>query len=227
MQKLILFDIDGTLVKSIPNNPHSLAFSESVKNLYDIEISLDWGEVAGLTDRLIFKLMMVRAGWQQQKIDKIMPKLIDELERVYIANFKEGTVEILPGVKQLLAELQVRGVALGLLTGNLKAIAQTKLEDVGIYSFFTVGGFGSDPHKKRSDLVKIAAKRAGLVASSSSVYLIGDTPRDIFAAQEAGVKHTVAVATSHHSVEDLKNSKAEVVLKDLSDTKKVLAGLGI
>lgn len=223
MQRLMLFDVDGTLVKT----PPTTAFIESIKNLHGVTIKDDRQGFAGLTDQLILSLLLKGAGWEDTRIKSHMPGLVQEFERIYVASFKKGSVDILPGVKELLAALSQHEVTLGLITGNLEKVAQTKLEDVGIWSFFSLGGFGSDPHTKRSEIVKIAVARAGLTPDNPSLYVIGDTPRDIEAAAEAGIAHKVGVSSNYHNMEQLKEAGADIVLKDFKDTTGVLKALGI
>lgn len=222
MNKVILFDIDGTLVKSIPGNTHALAFVESIKNLYGINVELDWANMAGLTDQVIPSRLLESAGWSKDEIAAEMPKVIAELENIYLSNFEKGSVELCPGVQDLLHTLQEQNFTLGLLTGNLQPIAKIKLEDAGIYQYFSLGGFGSDEHLVRSELVTVAAERAGLTNDLSKIYLVGDTPRDIEAANQAGVYNTIGVATGHSSIQSLQDAGAGLTLNTLEEQDRFL-----
>jgi len=227
MSKLVLFDIDGTLVKSISGNPHAKAFTQAIENIYNLKTELEWTEVAGLTDRLIFGHILEKQGWQKEKVLAEMPKLLKELEDVYVNNFVAGSVEKMPGVENMLNKLQDLNIRLGLLTGNLYEIAKAKLTDADIFDYFDVGGYGSDEHKVRSELVTIAIQRAGLESKLNQVYLVGDTPRDIYAAREAGVYHAVGYAASHHGTEALMESKAEYVIESFEDWDSVARALHV
>lgn len=221
----MLFDVDSTLVYA----PHNSAFAESIKSLHGLTVESEHGQFAGLTDQLILSALLHDKGWDDDRIKKHLPALVRELERLYITNFIKGSVRLVPGIKELLVALSQRNVVLGLMTGNLETIAKTKLEDVGIWHYFSVGGFGSDPHTKRSEIVQIAIQRSGMPANSSGIYIIGDTPRDIEAAREAGITHKVGLASGGHSVKDLKQSGADIILSldDLKDTHKTLIKLGV
>lgn len=119
------------------------------------------------------------------------------------------------------------GQILGLITGNLKPIAKLKLEAAGIYSFFTVGAYGDDPHKSRSDLILIAIERAGYGSKPKNVYVVGDTSLDIKASLEAGVKNAVGVSNSFQPTSELREAGASVVFDNLVDTDIVLQQLGV
>lgn len=227
MNKLTLFDIDGTLVESIPNNPHAKAFTQTIENLYGIKTQLNWEGIAGLTDRLIFIDILEGVGWSREEILNKMPELIAELEAVYVNDFVPGSVKKMPGVDDVLQLLTANHITLGLLTGNLYEIAKAKLTDAGIFHYFELGGYGSDEHSQRSELVSIAAERAGLQDTLDSIYLVGDTPRDVSAARDARVFHAVGYSASHHGVESLTEAKAESVIQSFEDLESVKAALGL
>src|SRR5262245_65415355 len=101
-----------------------------------------------------------------------------------------ATYRILPGIDEVLGELTERpDVLLGLATGNIERGARIKLERGNLNQYFAFGGFGSDS-EDRTTLVRraaeIGASRSGAALSSSDVFVIGDTPRDIAAGREAG-----------------------------------------
>jgi phosphoglycolate phosphatase-like HAD superfamily hydrolase len=114
------------------------------------------------------------------------------------------------------------------LTGNIEANAALKLAAFDLDSLvdLEVGGYGSDPHDARGDLVAVARERAAKKYDTevTDTVLVGDTPRDIGAAHEGGAR-AVAVATGPYGVEDL--GEADAVLPDLTDTPRVLATLGL
>ncbi len=124
------------------------------------------------------------------------------------------------GVVELLERLKVRDAVMGIVTGNLEDIAWQKLRKAGIDKYFSVGGFGSDS-PIRTELVKIAIKRARMASGPDRVFLIGDTPKDIIAGKEAGVK-TIGVATGMYSREELKKAGADYVLDNLEDADEFL-----
>jgi phosphoglycolate phosphatase len=223
MKKLILFDIDRTLVTGFDSNKY-IGTLKNVHNL-DVEVRLD---IHGRTDKIILGALLEEEGWTDKQIEASMPQLLSELDRVHERSFQKGSMKLLPGVTNLLIALKDKGVTLGLITGNVESVARRKLEDVDIWQYFPAGGgFGSDPHATRSDLIDIAIGKAGFGDARNGVYVIGDTPRDIIAAREAGIKHTVGVANGFRSTQELIDAGAETVFEDFTDAKKVLLKLNI
>jgi phosphoglycolate phosphatase-like HAD superfamily hydrolase len=127
----------------------------------------------------------------------------------------------LPGVNDLLELLANNGTLLGLVTGNLEPIAWGKLKSIHIDHYFKLGGFGSD-NMNRTELVKTAVKKAQDDFNfNGTVFVIGDTPRDIKAGFEANAK-TIAVATGTYSKEELEEYGADFVFDDLRNGKNIL-----
>ena len=222
MKKLFLFDIDGTLVKGYGDD----RFTTTISNIHQLDIKSE-KDFRGSTDQLILVDLLRTEGWGDKQIKEAMPKLLKELDKVHEETFNMDRLKLLPGVKKLLETLDDQENTLGLITGNLKSIAQRKLKALGIWSHFSVGGFGSDPHTTRSDLVRHAVKQAGFKDHIEGVYVIGDTPRDIIAAKEAGITNSVGVANGFRSTQELIDAGAKIVFKDFTDTQEVLKVLGI
>ncbi|MBS1267167.1 MAG: Pyrophosphatase PpaX [Candidatus Woesearchaeota archaeon] len=217
MQKLILFDIDGTLIKSC--RVHWESFCEAFSKVYGIETSIDVIDHCGMTDMQVVLNVLEKKGMPRDKILEKIPKTKQVMINYYNENKHKGKVRAYKGVLELLSKLSKDNL-LGLVTGNLEPIAYGKLEKANLNQFFKLGGFGSD-HMIREELVKIAITRATSQHGfyyENNVILIGDTPKDIEAGKKAGVK-TIGVAQKNYSVKEL--SKADVVLENLSNTEKV------
>ncbi|HEY4963783.1 MAG TPA: haloacid dehalogenase-like hydrolase [Candidatus Saccharimonadales bacterium] len=221
MKKLLLFDIDGTLLKGLGDDRYSRAISK----VHGLDITSN-KDIRGSTDYLILAGLLEGEGWGDKQIEVAMPKLLKELDQVHKETFKADNMKLLPGVVALLEALEGK-TALGLVTGNLETIAERKLTALGVWSYFAVGGFGSDPHVVRADLVKAAIKKAGYQDSVDLVFVIGDTPNDIVAATVAGVKNSVGVANGFRDTKELEEAGAKIVFVDFKDTKAVLKKLGI
>jgi phosphoglycolate phosphatase-like HAD superfamily hydrolase len=221
MKKLLLFDIDGTLLTSFSTNK----YTQAINNLHKLEAKSD-KHFGGYTDYLILIELLEDQGWDEQQIQEAIPELLKEVNNGHASTFDAAHLTILPGVKNLLENLAQKDVVLGLVTGNLRPIARRKLTALGIWKYFSTGAFGSDPHTTRADVVTVAVKRAGYQDHLSSVYIIGDTPRDVEAANAAGVV-SVAVANGLRDPQELRDAGAKIVLEDFKDTSKVLQELGI
>src|SRR5918997_1121879 len=150
---------------------------------------------------------------------RILEELAAALERRKDAMSTEGYAY--PGVPEVLEALHRRDdVINSLLTGNIQANAVVKVSAFGLERWldFDVGAYGSDPHEERSDLVAVARERAAAkYGEPTGAVLVGDTPLDVRAAQEAGAR-AVAVATGFADPEALRASGPDAYLDDLSDT---------
>lgn len=221
MNKLILFDIDGTLVKA--STAHYAAFSEAFKAVYGVETTIGAVNSYGMTDQQIIIEVLKKNGLDEQtiksKLEECMKVMIDSFNRL----IGDDKVAATGGTKELLEELNSRDILVGLVTGNLEPIARGKLKKIGLDHYFKVGGFGSDDIN-RANLVNLAIKEAEEKFNfkfENNVFLFGDTPQDIEAGQRANVK-TVGVATGIYSKEELARAGADFVLEDLKNINKVL-----
>lgn len=218
--KLVLFDIDGTITKG--NSGHWNAFAKALKEVADIEIDKeDWSRYMGYTDTGILYDQLKRHG--VDITDHLMQRLFDAMSRHFL---KEdlSDMRLIDGVEDLLKEFDRHDdIIVGLVTGNLEIIAFTKMKHFHIREYFVLGGFGHIS-EVRSELVNEAIRQAevkfGKIARRN-VFIIGDTPRDIQAAKDAGVK-VIAVATGKHTIEENKKFFPDYAFDDLKNTKRVL-----
>ena len=224
--RLVLFDIDGTLLNSggVGRASMQLALTEIFGSPGSPSYRYD-----GKTDKQIVRDTMRLEGHSDEHIDSRMAVLIDR----YLDGLKEGIesrrfdVRPLPGVLEILDALEARDdVVLGLLTGNVEAGARAKLSAAGIDpDRFRVNAFGSD-HEHRPQLPAIAQRRfgeaLGLEVPGEKVIVIGDTPADIECGRELGAR-AIGVASGHYSVADLEKHSPYAVFPSLADTQKVLA----
>ncbi|MCX6761781.1 MAG: HAD family hydrolase [Candidatus Moranbacteria bacterium] len=219
--KLVLFDIDKTLVKSSAG--HRAAFSAAFKEIYGIDASIDIIQPSGMTDQqIIFEVLKIK-GLDEEKIKSKLDLCMEKMADVFSGMIATAELTILPGVKELLEELKNNGVLIGLVTGNLEPIAQSKMKKLNLDRYFKVGGFGND-HIDRTELVKIAIKKARSKFDfifSNNVYLFGDAPQDMKAGNEAGII-PIGVTTGIYSKQQLENAGASLVLNDLTDTEEIL-----
>lgn len=221
MRRLLLFDIDGTLVSG---GPAKTAFHVALLEAFGTAGPIEVHEFAGKTDPQIARELLVRAGLSPREIDEGLPALFDRYLAELAERLPASPMTVLPGVAELLESLLGRDeVGLGLLTGNIEGGAQLKLGSAGLYRHFRMGAYGSDS-AERNDLPAVALDRAeemwGVRFDPSDVYVIGDTPRDI----ECGLSHdamTVGVATGNFGADALRGAGAHHVVENLSDTRQV------
>lgn len=227
MRKLVLFDIDGTLV--LTGGAGLRAMSAAAGSIYGAPGMFDGVPFAGRTDWSILLDGLANIG---RDLD---PAALQRFREAYVARLRDEILEpgsgrkgIMPGIRALLPELRARSdVFLGLLTGNFEAGARIKLEHFDLWQYFGCGAFGDDA-ADRNDLVPLALERArslGLTLEEyQNVIVVGDTPLDVACARAVGAT-PIAVATGGYSVDQLRESGAATVLHDLSDTPGFLARL--
>jgi phosphoglycolate phosphatase-like HAD superfamily hydrolase len=224
--KLVLFDIDGTLLHS--GGAGEKALRLALQDRFGREDDLAAVEIAGKTDssiaRQIFTLHHIEPT--VENLAAFFDGYLQHLER--LLPLTDGW--LLPGILNLLEALQSRPqVALGLLTGNLSRGAELKLTHYGVWKFFEFGAFADDSHD-RNALGPFARTRArekhGVEFASDDIFVLGDTPHDIDCGRAFDAK-TVAIATGKFSREQLAAHGADFVFDDLSDVPGVLATLGL
>ena len=224
MQRLILFDIDGTLLSA--DGAGKRAVRDALVEVFGTTGPIGSYSFAGRTDPQIAHTLLGAAGWEREDVDARLP----EFWRLYVANLEREIarvrVQALPGVSTLLERIEAEppAVVLGLLTGNLEEGARLKVDAAGLgFARFRVGAYGSD-HADRPELPAIAARRAlertGLDFRGKEIVIVGDTPFDIQCGESLGVR-TIAVATGHHSVDELAEHGPDHLFDTLEDTDAV------
>jgi phosphoglycolate phosphatase-like HAD superfamily hydrolase len=212
---LVLFDIDGTLVRRAGPH-HREALVEAVKRITGVETTTDGVPVAGMLDRDILTVMMTQAGMPHYAIRSVMPDVVRRAQWIYARSCPDLETKVCPGVHSVLGRLRQLGVTTGLVTGNLTRIGWKKLERAGLRDYFRFGAF-AEVAKDRAGLVRIAvgeAHRQKWIGRSSRISLIGDHPNDIQAARANRVR-AIAVATGVVSYGELAALEPDVVLPDL------------
>ena len=211
----VLFDIDGTLITT--GGAGAQAWSRAFAELYNVPANIEDFTEAGMPDHdvvtVTFRHVLGREP-EPREIAALMAKYLEHLPETVT---ESTTYMVYPGVHELLSSLCTSGHLLGLTTGNIEAAAHIKIARAGLNRYFTFGGYGSDsPH--RGELTKIAIHRAETILGvpPAKSYVVGDTPRDVEAAHYAGAV-AVGVATGHYTVEQLRATGAEFVLRSFAD----------
>ena len=216
---LVLWDIDGTLVYTAGHG--RWAFNEAFEAV--VGRPPEQVDFAGRTDHQIALTML---GGERDHLPRVLEELAGALEARKDAMRAEGYAY--PGVAEVLEALHERDdVVQSLLTGNIEVNAAVKVSAFGLERWldFEVGAYGSDPHDRRSDLVAVARRRAAeKYGEPPGAVLVGDTPLDVGAAQEAGAR-AVAVATGFADREALKASGPDAFLEDFADTAAAVAAI--
>ena len=231
MHRLVLWDIDGTLVEAgqVGRDIFAEAFQAVLGRAPD-QVTARALAMAGRTDPEI--ALEFLAAHQVAEGERHLPAFSQALVTALAA--KAAVIRergrALPGAREALTALgRTDGVVQSLLTGNVQPNALLKLASFGLdgYLDLEVGGFGSD-HRHRPSLVQVARAKAerkyGSAFPGAATVLVGDTPLDV-AAGRAGGARVVAVATGPYRAEELESTGPDVVLEDLRDTRAALAAI--
>lgn len=214
--RLILFDVDGTLI-DCGGQPKPL-FAEALVEIFGTAGDIARYRFTGRTDpRIVFDLM-TGAGVAPERVLEELPRLRDAYLDRLAARLDPARVRVLPAVEERLTALARRAdLTLGLLTGNWERGARIKLGSVGLDRFFAFGAFGDDQIDRR-DLPPVALLRAGERAGRSflpeETLIVGDSPLDVECARANHIP-CWAVATGWTSAEELVRAGADRVLADL------------
>jgi phosphoglycolate phosphatase len=230
---LLLFDIDGTLIRTSPT-AHQRAMLGAVEQVYGVSFGDDEdpiGQVVpnGKTDRQIVREMLEPRGVAPDDVTGGFP----DFERVACQLHSASRDDVLVGEERdrtaaVLRELADAGHVLALLTGNLEPIARHKMDLAGLGDFFApgLGGFGSDA-EARAELVPLARGRAatnGRPHPREDTLVIGDTPLDVAAALADGVR-SVGYAGFRFTRDDLLEAGADAAIDELVELPAVIADL--
>ena len=225
MNMLILFDIDGTILKMKYGISKEI-FSGYLVKLFGREIDAkDIPAFHGMTDMQIIKEIADNINYPFEKIEAKLFDIWKELSKDFVKYCTKENIELMPGIENLIELLaENRKIKLGLLTGNIKSNAYAKLDTYNLSRYFPIGAFGDD-HFDRNALPAIAFERANKYYKNaafdvSNSMLVGDSPRDI----ECGHANSIvvfAVATGGIAPATLKQYQPDYIFDDFSDWNKV------
>jgi phosphoglycolate phosphatase-like HAD superfamily hydrolase len=232
MMRILLWDIDGTLIRSARPGGYKVYTIPVLEEVFGTSGRLADLHVSGMTDLQIVFEALNDAGISQEEIlaraEVLVARLTEEARRV--TGNGEKFFELLPGVRETLEALNAHPrYQSALVTGNIKPMAQLKMELVGLDHFFTLpGAFGDESHNRR-DLPARAAERIRkhlqMDLAPEQFIVIGDTPNDIDCARHFGAR-AVAVGTGRfYSREEILACEPDAMLPDLTDTKLVIETL--
>lgn len=225
IRRLILFDVDGTLVSG---GPAKDAFELAMVETYGTSGNAAGVSFAGKTDPQIARELLSGAGFARDEIDRGLEALWTRYLGHLEERLADRPMDVLPGVADLLDALEPHAhVGIGLLTGNIQRGARLKLGSACLWERFRIGSFGSD-HEERDELPAIALRRAhehwGRAVPATEAIVVGDTPRDVTCGRKGGAR-TLAVATGRYGTDELESTGADRVLPDLGATDDVLSWL--
>ncbi|MBI4446324.1 MAG: HAD family hydrolase [Acidobacteria bacterium] len=219
--RLILFDIDGTLL--LTGGAGSKALARALHEIYGLANGMEAIKPDGKTDPMIVREALERHGNRagENDFERLFSRYLSYLEEELQ---QSRSFKVLPGVAECLAQLhQQPDLLLGLATGNLEVGARLKLRQAGLDTYFSYGGYASDS-ENRTELIRIAIERGAAKAAPRShqvAFVVGDTPRDIIHGREAGAR-TIAVATGSYNIAQLTECHPDLVIENLTEQDPLL-----
>jgi phosphoglycolate phosphatase-like HAD superfamily hydrolase len=218
---LVLFDIDGTLLRG--GGAGERALTGALREIHGIDDDMRAIEMAGRTDSGIVRQIFSKHGIEPTtgNISRFCDAYLHHLALL----LPQCGGRLLPGIIPLLDALRARpDIAVALLTGNLARGAELKLSHFGVWHYFEFGAYADD-HHDRNQLGPFARARAkerhGVEFPPERIFVLGDTPHDIACARAVGAR-AVAVATGNHTREQLAQCAPDFLLADLGDLVAVM-----
>ena len=232
MKKLVLFDLDGTLVNA--GGCGRRALIKAFEELYGVTPEFATALIAGRTDidnlSLVYGLIKKGKKPTAAELKKLKAKYLELLPVEVNASVRCKKYDLMPGVEKFLKLLsKEKDIILGLGTGNLEEGAKMKLEPIKLGAYFTVGGYGEDGHTREEMLqaaVKRAEKKFKTTFAPDHVFVIGDTHRDIVAAKNCGF-HNAAITSGFGDAQRLQRAAAELEMPDFKDISMFCVWLGV
>jgi phosphoglycolate phosphatase-like HAD superfamily hydrolase len=228
--RILLWDIDGTLMHSTRAGAYKEYFGAALQRVYGSAGNLDNVQASGMTDTQIAFEALRGEGFSVAdifaRIDPLLRVFHEEMSRVIERD--DNPYAIFPGVREALFATHGHPLFLNsLLTGNLSCAAEIKLRHIDLWKYFEFvpHAFGEISHDRR-ELAKVAGRRISeflqVPLKPEQFIVIGDTPNDIACARAFGAR-AVAVATGrNHPAGELKKHRPDVLLNDLTNPQELI-----
>jgi phosphoglycolate phosphatase len=221
--RVLLFDIDGTLIRS--GGAGKAAMEAGLKSAFGVPEIVDRVAYSGRTDPGIVRELLALHGIEPSDANA------RRLKAAYLSHLPAMLTRmrgsVLPGIEDALRRDR-RQAVVGLLTGNIRAGAEIKLRHFGLWNYFPFGGF-ADGLTDRDDVARRAMTEAerhvGRSIDPANVWVIGDTPLDVKCARAIGAK-AVVVATGWHHHEELVACNPDHLLPDFTHAGELLTEWG-
>lgn len=215
--RLLLFDIDGTLVAT--GGAGAAAWRRAFDDLYGIPAEIGQYTDAGMTDPDVgvttFEAVLHRRP-EPHELAQLLQRRLEYMPETVAAS--DG-YRVLPGVPERLRQLSRSGHLLGIVTGNVDGAAHIKLARANLNRWFTFGAYATAGMDRTSIVTRAIERGEGLAGrrlDRAEIYVIGDTPLDIEAGHAVGCT-VVGVATGHHDSASLRRAGADHVVETLED----------
>lgn len=224
--KLVLFDVDGTLI--LTGGAGMRALYRALDLHFGIKVDREPIHPDGKTDPLIVKELLkyfhLEAQYNDKTRDLMLSSYLGFLDEEMSRARSRNLIQILPGVAEFLEMLNgLSDFCIGLVTGNLEQGARIKLKNAGLDRYFRFGGYGSDS-EDRTSLTRIGIQRGAHTIAPAPVegaFVIGDTPLDIHHGHAAGAR-VIAVASARYGMDELQAHDPDLLVAALTEAESIL-----
>jgi phosphoglycolate phosphatase-like HAD superfamily hydrolase len=217
MVRLVLFDIDGTLVRT--GGAGVKAFAQVFATEFGVRDHFERLKFAGRTDTNLVREFL---GYHQFPVTpEVFAQFFDSYVFWLDHILSQSETSLCPGVSEFIAGLKALPAPplLGLLTGNIRLGAEIKLRHFNLWTAFETGAFADD-HEDRDQIAAIARQRGARILGEQlapdQVLVIGDTPLDIRCGRAIGAK-VLAVATGGATLEELQKHQPDWAVPSLRE----------
>jgi len=223
ISKIVLFDIDGTII--LTRGAGRRVLEEAINHVFGRTLDASSIRFSGKTDPQIVREILEANEIAEPELSEARTAILQRYADNFSIEELLPTLEVLPGVKELIDLLSRNpSIKIGLLTGNLEETSWLKIDAAEIdRAFFEIGGYGSDSEDRYSIpaiVLEKARKHFKEDFSGDQLIIIGDTEHDIKCGRSVEAK-SIGVATGHYTLEDLQSHHPDLAYSDLSDAKKV------
>jgi len=226
--KLVLFDIDGTLLTTHGQSPRAL--KEAMERVYGCLPADNGYLMDGKTELRIVHELMDGEGFTRDQVEAGLEDFWQAYFDILEATLDPAGVTVYPGVRDLVRRLEAHPqVVMGLLTGNCEESSFLKLRAAGLAHSFAFGAYGQFEENREAlpkTALELARWNCGVRFKGKSVVLLGDTPSDIQCGSPYGF-HTIAVATGVYGAAQLEPHQPDSLFQDFSDLPAVLQAIGV
>jgi len=219
MVRLVLFDIDGTLIRT--GGAGVRAFAQAFAAEFGIVDGVAHLKFAGRTDSGLVREVLEAQGIPATKDN--FRRFCDRYVFLLEEQLQTSQGGAIPGVWDFLRQLEAlpEPPLIGLLTGNIRLGAEMKLRRFGLWEVFRTGGFGDD-HEERNEIAAIARERGcsalGENLRGEQIVVVGDTPHDVRCGRAIGAK-VLAVSTGGSTEEELRVNEPDWLVGDLRELR--------
>jgi phosphoglycolate phosphatase-like HAD superfamily hydrolase len=215
--RILLFDIDGTLVST--GGAGAVAWRRAFEELHGIPADIGKFTDAGMTDPDVGSQTFAAVMGREPTAHELALLVQRRLEHLPEAIAESKGYKVLPGVPERLRSLSRAGHLLGLITGNGDGAAFIKLSRADLMRWFSFGAYAT-AGMDRAGIVRQAVARGeaflGADVANTEIFVIGDTPLDIKAAHAVGCT-AIGVATGHYDADALREAGADHVLETMEE----------